>query len=232
LAIVKTFLREGAKVIFTGRNKADLDGVYNSLNAGNAAYMEWDVSDTERCWALMEEAFDIFGTVDVLVNSAGIYKIGGARETFEELSREYFIKMNKVNFIGLRNMCDNFVSLTGDANNHKKIINIISTTALMPPGRMNKYEWAYAISKHAALAYTMALAHTADGNPAVNGICPGPVKTAMSWKPGQSIVEPRSPNARMGLPEEVAELALVLAGGTGDTITGQIFRCDGGFALK
>jgi 3-oxoacyl-[acyl-carrier protein] reductase len=230
LAVVKAFLREGAKVVFTGRNKTDLQKTHKILDTKNAAFMEWDVSDIEKCPLLMRSAFDVFGPIDVLVNNAGIYRINGRQESFEEMTEEYFIKMNRTNFIGPRNMCENYIDLIKDKKG--KILNILSITALMAPGRMNKYEWTYYVSKYAFLVYTKALSLTIQDNITVNAIAPGPIKTCMSWKPGQSIVETKSPNARMGLPEEVAELALMLAGDTGDTISGQVLCCDGGYVLK
>jgi 3-oxoacyl-[acyl-carrier protein] reductase len=230
LSIVKTFLREGAKVIFTGRNKMDLQETYKMLDTKDAAFMEWDVSDIRKCPLLMQSAFDVFGTIDILLNNAGVYRINGRQESFEGMTEEYFIKMNCVNFIGPRNMCENYIDLVKDRKG--KIINILSICALMAPGRMNKYEWTYYISKRAFLAYTKALSARISNNIMVNAIAPGPIKTSMSWKPGQSIVETRSPNARIGLPEEVAELALMLAGETGDAISGQVYCCDGGYVLK
>jgi 3-oxoacyl-[acyl-carrier protein] reductase len=230
LAIVKTLLREGARVIFTGRNTTDLQKTHKLLDTKDAAFMEWDVQDIEKCPSLMRRAFDVFGTIDILVNNAGIYRINGRQESFEEMTEEYFIKMNRVNFIGPRNMCENYIDLIKDKRG--KILNILSISALMAPGRMNKYEWTYYVSKRAFLAYTKALAVRVRNTVTVNAIAPGPIKTDMSWKPGRSIVETRSPNARIGLPEEVAELTLMLAGETGNTISGQVYCCDGGYVLK
>jgi 3-oxoacyl-[acyl-carrier protein] reductase len=228
LAITKTFLREGARVIFTGRNSADLQKTYKMLDTDNAAFMEWDVSDIKKCPVLMRSAFDVFGTVDILVNNAGIYRTSGKEDIFEKMTEEYFIKMNRVNFIGPRNVCENYIGLINDKKG--KIINILSVVALMTPGRLNKCEWTYYTSKMAFLAYTKALSLAIQDNITVNAIAPGPIKDSMSRS--QSILETRSPNARMGLPEEVAELALMLAGETGDTISGQVLCCDGGYVLK
>jgi 3-oxoacyl-[acyl-carrier protein] reductase len=227
LAIVKSFLREGAKVIFTGRNVEQMKKAYEALNTNNAAYMEWDVSDYGRCNDLMNTAFHIFGTVDILVNNAGIYRINGKQQNFQEITDEYLRTICNTNFIGTRSMCENYVKLIDGEKG--KIINIISTTAIMVPSAP---DWSYAISKWALLSYTQALGAALANNVSINGIAPGPVKTDMSWKPGQSIVETRSPNGRMCLPEEAAELAVMLAGKSGDLISGQVFRCDGGFILK
>jgi NAD(P)-dependent dehydrogenase (short-subunit alcohol dehydrogenase family) len=226
LAIVKSFLREGAKVIFTGRNSEQMKAVYDNLDKNNAAYIEWDITDTVQCDSLMKKAFDIFGAVDILVNSAGIYERDW-RKGFQEITGEDIVKMSRTNFIGTRSMCENYVKLIDGKKG--KIINIISTTAIMVP---SVPDWPYAISKWALLSYTQALGAALANNISTNGIAPGPVKTDMSWKPGHSIVETRSPNGRIGLPEEIAELALMLAGKTGDTFHGEVLRCDGGFVLK
>jgi NAD(P)-dependent dehydrogenase (short-subunit alcohol dehydrogenase family) len=225
LAIVKSFLREGAEVIFTGRNSEQMKTVYDNLDKNNSVYMEWDVTDTAQCGSLMKKAFDIFGAVDILVNNAGIYE-SNWRKGFQETTSEDIVKMSRTNFIGIRTMCENYSNLTG--NNGGRIINILSTCGLKAPA---KPDWSYSISKWALVSYTKALAVALSNNIKVNGIAPGPVKTDMSWKSGQSIVELRSPNRRMSLPEEIAELALMLAGRTGDIISGRVFRSDGGFVL-
>jgi 3-oxoacyl-[acyl-carrier protein] reductase len=174
----------------------------------------------------MKQAFDIFGAVDILVNNAGIFEQNW-RKGFQEITDEDIVKISRTNFIGTRNMCENYSNLIGNNKDGEgQIINILSISSLRVPG---KPHWSYAISKWALLSYTKALAVALSNNIRVNGIAPGPVKTDMSWKQGGSIVETRSFNGRMALPEEIAELALMLAGKTGDIFNGQIFCSDGGF---
>jgi 3-oxoacyl-[acyl-carrier protein] reductase len=226
LAIVKSFLREGAKVIFTGRNIDQMNKVYETLDQNNAAYMEWDVADTENCQSLMNKAFSIFGHIDILVNNAGINRVNGKRQGFQEITSNYLRAICTTNFIGVVTMCENYAACTGK---HKgKIINILSIAALKPPCNP---DWPYGISKWSLLSYTKALAVKLSDKITVNGIAPGSCKTNMIWQPGQSIIE-RTPNGRIAVPEEVAELALMLAGKSGDCISGQVFCCGGGNVLR
>jgi NAD(P)-dependent dehydrogenase (short-subunit alcohol dehydrogenase family) len=226
LAIVKAFLREGARVVFTGRNSARMKDAWKKLNTDSVAYMEWDISNTKTAGIMMQRAFTFFGKIDILVNNAGIYKIGGKRQNIFTTDED-FILIQRNNFIGTKAVCGYFIDSIGSEPG--KIINIVSTTGFMVP---MKPDWAYAISKWALLSYTESLGRQLAGKIMVNGIAPGPAKTEMSWKTGQSIVDTRMPVGRMGLPEEIAELACMLAGKSGDGICGQIFRCDGGFVLK
>jgi NAD(P)-dependent dehydrogenase (short-subunit alcohol dehydrogenase family) len=224
LAIVKSFLREGAKVIFTGRNTEQMKRVYNDLNNANVSYMQWDIADKENGLSLMNNAFNIFGTIDILINNAGILKFNGKIPNFHNMTDEEFILTQKTNVMGIRNMCQNYIDLTG--NRKGKIINIVSNTAFLASSD------PYWISKWALLSYTKALGSIHKGKITVNGIAPGHTKTDMVWEKGQSVILSPSPNGRIGLPEEVAELAVMLAGKKGDVISGQVFLCDGGQVLK
>jgi NAD(P)-dependent dehydrogenase (short-subunit alcohol dehydrogenase family) len=224
LAMVKSFLREGAKVVFTGRNAEQMKDVYNSLGTSNVSYMEWDIADIKNCTYLMEKAFGFFGTVDILVNNAGVVSDGPRRRDFLDMDDEYIKYIHDINVIGTITMCQTFCQLI--KGNHAKIINIISNTAFFPAYN------AYRISKWSLLSYTFSLKQLCKDNILVNGIAPGPIKTDMSWKRGDSIIKKNIANLRLGLPEEVAELAVMLAGQNGDLISGQVFLCDGGQVLK
>jgi NAD(P)-dependent dehydrogenase (short-subunit alcohol dehydrogenase family) len=225
LAIVKSFLREGAKVVFTGRNKEQMKNVYDDLNNTNVSYMQWDIADKENDLSLMNNAFNIFGPIDVLINNAGIFKFNGKIPNFHNMTDEEFVLTQKINVMGTRNMCQNYIDLTGDRKG--KIINIVSRVAFQASCG------PYWISKWALLSYTKALGNIYKGKITVNGIAPGHIKTAgMGWIKGQSINLSSSPNGRIGLPEEIAELAVMLAGKKGDLISGQVFLCDGGQVLN
>jgi NAD(P)-dependent dehydrogenase (short-subunit alcohol dehydrogenase family) len=224
LAIVKSFIREGANVIFTGRDAAGMKQIHARLNSANTAYMEWDITDRDNRKSLMEKAFSLFGPFDILVNNAGINKLDGKYQKFLEMTEKYVIAINKTNVTGTHDMCETYIGLLGEKKG--KIINIVSNTAFRGARE------AYFCSKWAILSYTKALGNKYRGRITVNGIAPGPVKTDMMWEEGQTIIQPSIPNSRFGLPEEIAEFALILAGKTGDLISGQVFLCDGGEVLK
>jgi NAD(P)-dependent dehydrogenase (short-subunit alcohol dehydrogenase family) len=224
LAIVKSFMREGAKVVFTGRNGEKMREACNTLDTPNVSYMEWDIADTKNCAYLMEKAVDIFGGIDILVNNAGVVSDSSGRKGFLETDDKHVKYVHDINVIGTIAMCQAFCRLVQSGN--AKIINIISNTAFRPAFD------AYTTSKWSLLSYTYALKQVYKNRISVNGIAPGPVKTDMSWKRGNSILWDNSANLRIGLPEEAAELAVMLAGKSGDLISGRVFLCDGGQVLK
>jgi NAD(P)-dependent dehydrogenase (short-subunit alcohol dehydrogenase family) len=226
LAIVKSFLREGAKIIITGRKTEEMKKIYDTLDKTNISYMEWDISDTANCENFMRNAFNIFNQIDILVNNAGVVTNNNDkfnRKKFLDTDDGYIKYIHHINVFGTITMCQIFSELA--KYNKVKIINIISNTAFRPASD------AYGLSKHAILSYTYALRKQYD-NISVYGIAPGPVKTEMSFRNGSSAVWKSVANLRIGLPEEIAELATMLAGKKGDLISGQVFLCDGGEVLK
>jgi 3-oxoacyl-[acyl-carrier protein] reductase len=228
LAIVKSFLREGARVIFTGRNAEQMKQVYERLDTKNVSYMQWNISDTENNEELMRQAFDIYGTIDILVNNAGVVTKNNnifVRKSFLEINDEDVVYIHSINVLGTIMICRAYSKLI--KNNNGKILNVISNTAFSSR-RLND---AYALSKLALLSYTLALQNQYD-NIIVNGIAPGRIKTEMSWRHGSPIMWEATANLRIGLPEEIAELAVMLAGKSGDLISGKVFLCDGGEVLK
>ena len=66
----------------------------------------------------------------------------------------------------------------------------------------------------------------------VNGICPGPVKTEMSYTEKSSITRFEIPNKRMALPEELAELTLMTVCSAMSGMNGNVIVCDGGETLN
>jgi NAD(P)-dependent dehydrogenase (short-subunit alcohol dehydrogenase family) len=200
-----------------------MEKVCHNLHDANVTCMKWDIADIENCEALMREAFSVFGSIDILVNNAGINKIDGKAVSFCNGTDDHIFRMHNINVIGTRNMCENYIKTINEGKG--KIINIISNTAFLVPHDV------YWQSKWALCSYTKALGTKYKDRIIVNGIAPGPTRTDMMWKTGQSIIMDGIPNGRIGLPEEVAELAVMLAGKKGDLISGQVILCDGGQVL-
>jgi NAD(P)-dependent dehydrogenase (short-subunit alcohol dehydrogenase family) len=225
LAITKSFLREGARVIMAGRNRELMEKVCHNLQDANVSCMRWDIADKAVCLSLLHEAFNVFGTIDILVNNAGINRIDKKAVSFFNATDDSIFRMHTINVMGTRNICENYIKVIG--GDKGKIINIVSNTAFLAPYGAD----AYWLSKWALCSYTKALGSKYKDRIIVNGIAPGPTKTDMVWKAGQSIIMAGIPNGRIGLPEEVAELAVMLAGKKGDLISGKVILCDGGQVL-
>ena len=222
-AIAKRLLQDGAKVIITGRNEGLLKEASERLNTKNVSWMKWDISERIHCKDYIKEAESRFGTIDILVNNAGVSTDRKGRVDFDIMDKKHFHYVHDINTLGTRKLCMVFIERYGKGT----ILNILSNTSLRPA------QDAYFTSKWALRAFTEALGKSAERQQVtINGLCPGPIKTDMSFCPGVSMFRSEIPNRRIGLPEEVAELAFiqVLSGLSGTS--GQITVCDGGETLN
>lgn len=223
-AIAVRLLGEGSKVIITGRHREALEKTIRQLNHPNLSYMVWDVSDRNNNSENFRKADQIFGKIDILVNNAGVTSDGSGRKHFEKMRDDHFRYVHDINTLGTKNMCEEFVK----QHYQGTILNIISNTAIIPA-----YD-AYTSSKWALYAFTQSfgeLCLNQNKSITVNGLCPGPVMTRMSFNSTTSLFRNLIPNKRMGLPEEIAELAIVqlICGLNGEN--GKITICDGGESL-
>ena len=97
-ACAEVFGKEGAKIIFTGRNKERMDKVRSSLSSlgiDHSGYI-MDVSDENENKRLIEETIEKYGRLDVLINNAGI----SMRALFDESDLDIFKKVMDINFYG------------------------------------------------------------------------------------------------------------------------------------
>lgn len=222
LSITQIFLREGAKVIITGRNESKLRE--SCIQLGNVHYMVWDIADTVSCEDNFQKACSLFGRIDILVNNAGVTTEGGGRLSFENITDKHFRYVNGINVIGTTVLCKQFAKINSDGI----ILNVISNTATYAA------KDAYSMSKWALYSFTKSYGQKCfnEGkNIKVNGLCPGPVKTSMTVSENSSLLRGDIPNKRIGLPEEIAELALMIVYSSMYGMNGHIVVCDGGETL-
>lgn len=224
-AIAKRLLQDGAKVIITGRNEEQLNKSVEKLNTHNVSYIKWDISDTDKCADYFLKAIRIYGTIDILVNNAGVTTDRKTRVPFEAMDKKHIHYVHDINTIGTRRMCIEY------ANNSTcgTILNIISNTGVRPA------QDAYFTSKWALYSFTKMYGNECFNNGkriTVNGLCPGPIKTDMSFGPSSTILRTEIPNRRIGLSEEIAELAFtqIISGLEG--VNAMITVCDGGETLN
>ena len=216
--IALRLLQDGAKVIITGRNEEALKNTIHQLNTPNAAYMVWDIAGGKES-EHFKEAMGIFGGVDILVNNAGVTSNTKIRPSFEVMDKVHYHYVHDINTLSTRRMCLEYAKTVKQGT----ILNIISNTGVLPALD------AYFTSKWALYSFTKAYADelkSAGSKITINGLCPGPIKTDMT--PEESFYRKEIPNHRIGLPEEIAELAFVqiLSGLKGQN--GEITVCDGG----
>lgn len=225
-AIVSKFINCGATVIATGRNEKDLMAASDKLSSDNFHWISWDVSDVDAAKNKLDEIRKIIGSdIDILVNNAGVLIF----ESFPNISESGWDKVYSVNSKGLffltQEVCRRWMQ-EGGTGKIRKIINISSTSGFTPgttPYRMSKWD---------VVGMTQGLAQTlAPHGVVVNGIAPGRTAGRMLGLDDGNIFDPDIPAGRSAIPEEIAELALFLAGDASNYITGQTIICDGGMTL-
>ncbi|AOZ94988.1 3-oxoacyl-[acyl-carrier-protein] reductase [Butyrivibrio hungatei] len=182
-----------------------------------------DVKDPEQVVSVAEEILADFGTVDVLVNNAGITR-DNLLPSLSVMDIDDVIDVNLKGTIYLtRAFVRSFVK-----QRHGNIVNISSVVGLMG----NKGQANYAASKAGIIGFTKTVAKEyGRRNIRCNAIAPGYIQTEMTaaLKEDQTNeIAKQLPLGRLGQPEDVADLALFLAGDSSRYITGEVIKVDGG----
>ncbi len=221
------FAEAGWSVMASGRDEDRLEEVADV--AENISTWAGELEESEDCDELVADIVDEFGGIDCLVNSAGVLIRGNSEETSDDDWRDTLTINLDIPFYMSRAALPHLLKSTGS------IVNIASVWGLEAGDRAV----AYCASKGGLILMTraMALDHAADGL-RINAICPGGVDTPMlaNEAEGQdkevdeflTAVAERSPNRRIATPEDVAGLALFLAGDSASHMTGTVIPIDGG----
>lgn len=220
----RAFLSHGANVIIIGRNKEKLQATCNEYKAyGNIKHVQWDISNISN----YEEKFSKLltlteGTIDVLVNSAGIWDNG--RADFFTVTENEFDDVININLKSTFFLCQFFAKYFIDNRIRAHIVNVASNVGTLPTVK------PYGISKWGVIGLTKGLGlHLAEYGITVNGVAPGAVATPLSnWKEGDCPARRAARNGRIAFPCEIAEAILNLAGYTGENFIGEVVVCDGG----
>jgi len=185
-----------------------------------------DVSNTDSCEKMFEEALKINGRIDILVNNAGITRdnllIRMKDEEFDEV-----IQTNlRGNFLCMKNASKIMMK-----QRYGRIINMSSVIGV----RGNAGQVNYAASKAGVIGMTKSLAkELATRGVTVNAIAPGMIETDMTNVLSEQIkenIKKEIPMKRMGIPEDIAETVLFFAKEEASYITGQVLCVDGGMAV-
>ena len=227
--IVKAFAAEGAKVafIYLG-SQAAAESLHAEVRDAGGTVMacKADVTKIEDAQRCADDVHKTWGNVDILVNNAGIIH----DDLFVRLEPADWDKVLQTNLGGTYNFCK-AVAFNMMRNRKGRIINISSVAAEHTnPGQTN-----YAASKGAVNAFTRGLAvELASRGVTVNAIAPGFIETEMTEavrnKAGD-IIKKMIPMKRLGLPEDIARVAVFLASEESGYITGQVLIVDGGLSL-
>lgn len=183
-----------------------------------------DITKREQVEKMMETVHDTFGSIDVLVNNAGI----SANKLFTDITEDEWDSMMDVHLKGMFN-CTQMVIPNMVRNKQGKIINISSIWGMVGAS----CEVSYSTAKAGMIGFTKALAkELGPCNIQVNCVAPGVIETDMmssfTAEEKNSLIE-QTPLMRFGKAEEIASLVFYLAQSEADFITGQVISSNGGF---
>jgi len=229
--IVLRFAEEGAKIVINDVNEADANAAVEKVKAagGQAVAVIGSVASREVVQNMVDTAIKEFGTLDIMVNNAGITRdVMLHKMTDEQWDQVIAVNQTGV-FYGIQ-CAARYMREKG----YGKIINISSTSALGNPGQLN-----YAATKAAVIGMTKTAAkELGPKNVNVNAIAPGMIWTDMMKNMPQDAKDRLDamlpvivPLNRKGSPLDIANLALFLASEESQFITGQIIFCEGGMKM-
>ncbi len=231
--------QEGADVVVNySDNESAAAEVVAEITAegGHAIAVKADVSKEDQVQAMFRQMFDAFGTIDVLVNNAGVQQDA----PFDEMTLAQWQRVIDVNLTGqflcAREAIREFkrrgvvAEISCAAG---KIISMSSVHEVIPwAGHVN-----YAASKGGVMLMTKSIAQeVAPWRIRVNSICPGAIRTPINreaWESQEAYDDLMSliPYKRIGEPEDVARAVVWLASDDADYINGISLFIDGGMTL-
>jgi 3-hydroxybutyrate dehydrogenase len=243
LGIAKAFAEGGMNVMLNGfgdakdieRTRAALEDDYGVAIGYSAA----DMSKPDEIVAMIESARKAFGTVDVLVNNAGIQHVE-AIETFPVAKWDAIIAIDLSSaFHGIRAVVPDMKS-----RNWGRIINIASAHGLVA----SPFKSAYVAAKHGLLGLTKTVAlETAEHGITVNAICPGYVLTPLVQKQIPETAKARGiteeqvvrdvllhaqPTRKFVTTEQLGAVAVFLCTEAASSITGAALPVEGGWTAQ
>jgi NAD(P)-dependent dehydrogenase (short-subunit alcohol dehydrogenase family) len=231
-AIARRYLAEGASVVI-----ADIDERTGRQLAGEfgpgASFERLDVTDEANWLDVLRAVGARHGRLDILVNNAGITTVGSV----ESLTVEQFRTMLEIDLVGVFLGCKHAIGLM--KGRAASIINMSSMCGIRAQHDLAGYNAAKAgvthLTKSAALHYAKSRYGIR-----CNSIHPGAIRTAMLEKVMAQVEDPKAlyegwvaihPIGRLGIPEEIAAIALYLASDESAFTTGGEFVIDGGSSL-
>ena len=230
-AIAELFAQEGAKVVASDLNAEGVQAVVNGITAkgGTAIAVTANVAKEEDVQNLVDTAVKTYGTVDILINNAGIMdNFVPAAEITDELWERVFAVNTTGPMRTTRKVLPIFMEKKSGA-----IVNIASIGGLQG----SRAGAAYTASKHALIGFTKNVGFQyAEYGIRCNAIAPGGVETNIGTtmnNPSQfgmgKAMSGANNNPRMGQSEEIAKVALFLASDDASFVNGAVVVADSGW---
>lgn len=226
LAIAHQFAKLGANVVLNGRSAISQDLINSFDDYGvKVIAVSGDVSNYADAKRMVDEVVAQLGSIDVLVNNAGITR----DKLMLKMTEEDFETVLKINLTGAFNMTQSVLKPMTKAR-QGAIINISSVVGLT--GNIGQAN--YAASKAGLIGFTKSVAReVAARGVRVNAIAPGFIESDMTDVIPEKMKEAmlaQIPMKRVGKADEVAQLASFLA--QQEYLTGQVVAIDGGMTMQ
>ena len=236
-ATAALFAREGAAVVLIDLVALAAEQAADQIvgAGGRALAVAADVADADQVDCAFHRISDEFGRVDVLYNNAGVNSSGSVMDATDEDWDRCFAVNAKGTFLCSRAAARPMVAAGGGS-----IINQGSVAAVVGVANFA----SYCASKGAVVALTRSMSvDLAPHGVRVNVICPGTVYTPLmepmlrargggDLEAGLALTVAKYPIGRLGTPEEIAAVALFLAGDASSFLTGSVITADGGMTSQ
>jgi NAD(P)-dependent dehydrogenase (short-subunit alcohol dehydrogenase family) len=217
LGLTQGFLQAGYHVVANSRHLTQTGTLTPSPQL---ALVEGDVAEPETASRIVRTAVERFGTVDLLINNAGIF----VPKAFTDFTEADYARVTGTNLAGPFYLSQAAVrQMKKQGGGH--ILNVTTTLAQQPVAGVNAALTSLTKGGLNALTRGLAIEHAAD-NIRVNAIAPGIIDTPMHAPENHEFLKGLHPIRRLGTVEEIVEAALFLA--RAPFITGEILHVDGG----
>ena len=224
--IAKVFAENGCSIAFTyNSNKSMADSLEKELSQLNIKIKSYksDASNFNDSQKLVEKVLNDFGSLDILINNAGITK----DNLLLRMNEEDFNKVIDVNLKSVFNMTK-AVQKTFLNNRKGSIINISSVVGV----KGNAGQSNYAASKSGIIGFSKSIAlELGSRNIRCNVIAPGFIETEMTSNLSEEVINQwrnAIPLKRGGTPHDIGNSCVFLASDLSSYITGQVLHVDGG----
>jgi len=224
--IVEVFAVHGAHVAFTYNSSAEAANAMAkelSQNGTKVQAYQSDAAQFDQAAELVAQVLEDFGSIDILINNAGITK----DNLLMRISEEDFDRVIEVNLKSVFNMTK-AVQRSMLKQRHGSIINMSSIVGVQG----NAGQTNYAASKAGIIGFSKSVAlELGSRNIRCNVIAPGFIETEMTQKLDEATVQTWRdgiPLKRGGTPEDIANTCLYLSSDLSAYVTGQVIHVDGG----
>lgn len=231
-AIARKMAREGAKVVLVSRKIEGLQAIANDIGAtgGDATAIACHIGHEDAREAMLKQAIDAYGKVDILVNNAATNPHFGPMLSIDWGAWDKTFEVNVKGYFGMTRLVVNHLQ---QRKAKGSIVNVASVAGQMAA----PLQGVYGMTKAAVISMTRTLAmELGPEGIRVNAIAPGLIKTKFAQvlvetETIRSMIVDRTALKRIGQPEDIAGAAVYLASDESDYLTGEVMVIDGGWTL-